>query len=345
MRLACALLVTLSLAASAQTIEVDGQPLPARAVKQAGRTLVPLRPIFQALGARVTYAAGRIQGQKGDRSVDLTLGSAQARVNGAPVTLDVPARLIGTDTYVPLRFVAEALGAKVTVEGATIRVASTAGGPGPTPTPPPPVAVQAFSPGRDVKRIRVGNQAGILKVVGPNGGDLAFRGIDDRGIARYTPEGRAAVLAALGIGSPETAARQIMDGYSGLPKKEVLALLGALGAGPLDASTAAAVRRFLAVRIALEKDVVLRRQAVLALAVQSATDRESTEDVLKLFEHSENLWETFTVQMFFEYQSPAIRRLGETSRVRSRVAAVNSLYTPYILRYLDSDDTAVQVGF
>lgn len=329
--------------AGAQTIQVDGRPLAGKAVSVSGRTLVPLRSIFEALGARVNYAGGRIEGQKGDRLVQLTLGSAAASVNGVPVTLDVPARLVGTATYVPLRFVAEALGARVRAAGASIFVESTAG-PAPAATPLVPPPPSSFQPSRDLKRVRVGNQAGVLKVVAADGKtNLAFRGIDDRNIARYTPQDRASVLAALGIGSPDVAARQLMDGYSSLPKKECLAVLGALAAGPLEPSVA--VRRFLAARVAIEKDVALRRQAVLALAVANATDRESTEDVLRFFETSDNLWETFTVQMFFEYQSSGIRRQAEFARVRSRVAAVKSLYTPYILGYLDSQDNSPQVGF
>lgn len=339
MRWLLVLLLTLPL--SAQSIQVDGRPLAGRAVNVSGRTLVPLRAIFEALGARVKYVGGRIEGQKGDRQVELSLGSRAARVNGVPVQLDAPARLVGTSTYVPLRFVAEALGARVRSAGGVIAVDSTAG---PAPGPPPPPA--AFLPSRDLKRVRVGNQAGILKVIAPDGkSDAAFRGIDDRNIARYTPEGRASVLAALGISSADVAARQVMDGYSTFPKKECLALLGALAAGPLEAGLAQSVRRFLGARVALEKDVALRRQAVLALAVANATDREATDEVVRFFETSENLWETFTVQMFFEYQAGAIRRQPEFARVRTRVAAVRSLYTPYILSYLDSQDNAPQVGF
>jgi len=330
---------------TAQTIQVDGRPLAGRAVSVSGRTLVPLRSIFEALGARVTYAGGLIEGQKGDRLVQLKLGSAAARVNGVSVQLDVPARLVGTATYVPLRFVAEALGARVRYSAAVIAVDSGVG-PGPAPTPGLPVPPAAFQPARDLKRVRVGNQAGILKVVAPSGkGDAAFRGIDDRNIARYTPEGRASVLVALGISSADAAARQVMDGYASLPKKECLALLGALAAGPLDPGLAQSVRRFLAARVALEKDVALRRQAVLALAVANTTDRESTDQVVRFFETSDNLWETFTVQMFFEYQAGGIRQQPEFARVRTRVAAVKSLYTPYILGYLDSQDNAPQVGF
>lgn len=343
MRLLLILLLTVPVCA--QTILVDGRPLTGRAVSLSGRTFVPLRPIFEALGARVNYAGGVIDGQKGDRLVQLKLGSPLARVNGVLVQLDAPARLIGTATYVPLRFVAEALGARVRYSAGAIAVDSTLG-PVAAPTPGPPPPPQAFQPSRDLKRIRVGNQAGILKVVAPDGkSDAAFRGIDDRNIARYTPEGRAAVLAALGISSADAAARQVMDGYSALPKKECLALLGALAAGPLEPGVAQSARRFLAARVALEKDVALRRQAVLALAVASVTDRESTDEVVRFFETSENLWETFTVQMFFEYQAGGIRRLPEFARVRSRVAAVKSLYTPYILGYLDSQDNAPQVGF
>src|SRR5262249_9185233 len=51
--------------------------------------------------------------QKGDRTVVLPVGSTVATVNGQSATLSRPAQVIGGSTMVPLRFVAEALGANV----------------------------------------------------------------------------------------------------------------------------------------------------------------------------------------------------------------------------------------
>lgn len=78
-----------------------------------GHTLVPLRPIAQWLGARVTYNAPRIQVALGSTLIALNVNASKATINGRPVTLSVPARVYGGITCVPLRFVAEAFGLKV----------------------------------------------------------------------------------------------------------------------------------------------------------------------------------------------------------------------------------------
>ncbi|MDI6907928.1 MAG: ABC transporter substrate-binding protein [Thermoanaerobacterales bacterium] len=96
-------------------VVVDNQELPVSAVVEGGRTLVPLRAIFEALGAEVNYdgATGVIVATRGDTQVKLTLGQSSAAKNGQAVTLDVPAKAISGRTLVPLRFVSEALGAEV----------------------------------------------------------------------------------------------------------------------------------------------------------------------------------------------------------------------------------------
>ncbi|MFZ5817274.1 MAG: stalk domain-containing protein [Bacillota bacterium] len=98
-------------------VYVNGQPLtldvPPALVN--GRTLVPLRAIFEALNAEVTWdqasqtALAKWQGGE----MELTIGAASARVNGDEKRLDVPGQLIDNRTMVPLRFVAEAMGAQV----------------------------------------------------------------------------------------------------------------------------------------------------------------------------------------------------------------------------------------
>ena len=79
------------------------------------RTLVPVRAIFEALGARVDWnndtntATGKLNGT----TVEIQIENTVAKVNGKDVTLDVPAKLISDRTLVPVRFISESLGAKV----------------------------------------------------------------------------------------------------------------------------------------------------------------------------------------------------------------------------------------
>ena len=63
-------------------------------------------------------------------------------------------------------------------------------------------------------------------------------------------------------------------------------------------------------------------------------DGRITGAILDFYAGSENLWETFPVQQFFEFQAAKIRNLPNWDEICSRVESVNSLYTPNALRYL-----------
>jgi len=80
-----------------------------------GRTLVPLRAIFEALGAEVSWDAGTqtVTGTKGNTTVVLPIGSTSPTVNGQVVAIDVPGTVVNGRTLVPLRFVAESFGVHV----------------------------------------------------------------------------------------------------------------------------------------------------------------------------------------------------------------------------------------
>ncbi len=103
-------------------VQLNGQPLATSTapVQMNGRTLVPLRDIFEALGANVNWnaAAQTIVATRGTTQIGLAINNRTASVNGSPVTLDQAATLINGRTFVPLRFVAEATGAKVDWNGA-----------------------------------------------------------------------------------------------------------------------------------------------------------------------------------------------------------------------------------
>lgn len=119
-------LVMPSVSADGITVEIDGeiQSFDQPPVLQEGRTLVPLRGIFEQLGAEVTWIQEerRIEATTGERDVRLTVGSRAAQVNGATVALDVPAEVRNGRTLVPLRFIGEALGAEVHWDGDRRRV-------------------------------------------------------------------------------------------------------------------------------------------------------------------------------------------------------------------------------
>jgi hypothetical protein len=80
-----------------------------------GRTLVPLRGIFEALGAKVDWdaASQTVIATKGTDSIKAQIGNYFAEKDGFTVQLDVKPQLINGRTMIPIRFVSEALGAAV----------------------------------------------------------------------------------------------------------------------------------------------------------------------------------------------------------------------------------------
>lgn len=79
------------------------------------RTLVPIRLISEALGARVYWneSTRDVTIIDGDDLIQFRIGDTRAWVNNRSYTLDVPAQLIDDRTLVPLRFVAETMGFRV----------------------------------------------------------------------------------------------------------------------------------------------------------------------------------------------------------------------------------------
>ena len=153
--LALAVVLALSSgAASAITVVINGQPLPPYPppVEVGGRVLLPMRMVFEALGAQVGWqeATQTAVGTRGDITVRMTINSRVAYVNDRAVMLDVPAQLLGGSTYMPVRFPAEAFGATVGYTAATQTVTielppagggtqpPAGGGTEPPPPPPPP---------------------------------------------------------------------------------------------------------------------------------------------------------------------------------------------------------------
>ena len=124
------LLAITTLPAWALSVTVNGQtatfnPPP---IERAGRVFVPLRGVFERLGASVVYQGGVINATGNNRTISLKIGSTTAAINGEAKTIDVAPFIIGASTYVPLRFVSEALGAGVNYDSGNAIVALTTTG-------------------------------------------------------------------------------------------------------------------------------------------------------------------------------------------------------------------------
>ena len=85
------------------------------------RTLVPLRKIFETLGAAVTWdeRTQTVTAVKGSKKILLTINSPEMYVNESKITLDVPAQIRNSRTLVPVRAISEALGCRVEWDGAS----------------------------------------------------------------------------------------------------------------------------------------------------------------------------------------------------------------------------------
>lgn len=86
-----------------------------------GRTLVPLRAIFEVLGAEVYWNndTRSVIATRGDTTILLTIGSSILYKNGETVYMDVPGQIINDRTMVPLRAVSESFGSSVYWDNAT----------------------------------------------------------------------------------------------------------------------------------------------------------------------------------------------------------------------------------
>ena len=82
---------------------------------ESGRTLVPMRVIFEALGAEVTWDNDTFTAiaVKDDTTIKITIDDMKLYKNDEVIELDVPARLIDGRTLVPVRAVSEGMDAKV----------------------------------------------------------------------------------------------------------------------------------------------------------------------------------------------------------------------------------------
>ena len=94
---------------------LDSQP-----IIKSGRTLLPIRFIVEAMGGSVAWYQQdrRVVVQLGPDMIELWIGKNKARVNGKEQAIDpnnpqVVPEIVNSRTMVPLRFVAEKLGAEV----------------------------------------------------------------------------------------------------------------------------------------------------------------------------------------------------------------------------------------
>ena len=92
-----------------------------------GRTMVPLRAIFEVLGATVLWDndTRTVTAFNNECYVVATIDKISMTVNGENKEMDVPPMIVSGRTLVPARFVAEAFGCDVKWDGDTKTVSIT----------------------------------------------------------------------------------------------------------------------------------------------------------------------------------------------------------------------------
>ena len=148
-------------ASSDITVTVDGEVVAfegQQPVIVSGRTLVPVRGVFEHLGFTPTWSGSTQTATltRNDYTIVITIGSTTFTTNGVEYELDVPAQMISGRTMLPIRAVLESVGYELDWVGSTRTVVITTG----TETTPPVDPAEAegqletFLSGMDMNLIR-----------------------------------------------------------------------------------------------------------------------------------------------------------------------------------------------
>lgn len=100
--------------------------------KASGRTLIPIRIVVESIEGQIFWEAKtqKVTLKKDDITIDLWIGKPIAQINGIPTPIDIQSpklspMIVSGRTFLPLRFVAENLGAKVDYEAKTQTITVT----------------------------------------------------------------------------------------------------------------------------------------------------------------------------------------------------------------------------
>ena len=204
--------------------------------------------------------------------------------------------------------------------------------------------------GGDLERMKVGHQAGILKILSESDkvlflkgeGTAAGAGVDSRELAPLSPADRDKIVGVLQITDPNAMARSLLNNYNRVSREHALALLGALAhpgeeTSPLKPHLREEVLQFIRSRLQPKEDNKVRRQAVLALAVQPQTDAQMVQAMLNFLRRDHNAWNTFGVVQFFENHRDQIRDLPEFQAYLVQVQKSGSPHSEQISALLERE--------
>jgi len=99
------------------TITFNGEIIPTDVLPiiKNGRTLVPMRAVFEKMGCDVEWDGNsqEVTVSKNSITINTVIGNYTMYVNGNPVTLDIPPEIINDRTMLPVRAISEALNCNI----------------------------------------------------------------------------------------------------------------------------------------------------------------------------------------------------------------------------------------
>jgi hypothetical protein len=120
------------------------------ALVRGGTILIPLRSMFEQMGATVSYdgSSKTATVSKAGAEVKVTIGKPEVLINGESRPLDVPPIIYQGDVLVPVRVISEGMGAYVqwVPDRRLVVVRYIPATPPPTEAPPPPAPVETAPP-------------------------------------------------------------------------------------------------------------------------------------------------------------------------------------------------------
>ncbi|WP_152397637.1 copper amine oxidase N-terminal domain-containing protein [Paenibacillus cellulositrophicus] len=113
---------TMVLSLDSSVALINGQKESAvKPIVKDGRTLVPLRLISEGFGAVVDFntKSQSIRIQYSNKTILMKIKNKNITIDGKTVVMDVPANIYNGSTYIPLRYIGEALNKKVVYQKST----------------------------------------------------------------------------------------------------------------------------------------------------------------------------------------------------------------------------------
>jgi hypothetical protein len=129
------IVIVLKIGNATFTVNGSNRTLDSPPIIKNGRTLLPIRPVVEALGGTVSWdgTQKKVTVTLRSTTIEMWIGKNAAKVNGVNKPIDstnsmVVPEIINGRTMVPLRFVTENLGCTVQWDGTTQTITITYGG-------------------------------------------------------------------------------------------------------------------------------------------------------------------------------------------------------------------------